>query len=124
MALTGINLALLLLVLAPPGSTSPAPTVAPILRGRAPELVDDRGLVRSRLHVEADGEVVLRLFDRHGTVRVKLGAGEDGSGLLLLDGAAAPGVHMVARRMGPADRPTATSITLTGADGQRRVIAP
>jgi hypothetical protein len=79
---------------------------------------------RSGLEVAADGEVVLRLFDRHGTIRVELGAGEDGSGLLLLDETTSPGVHLVARRAGPAERPPTTGVTLTGADGRPRVIRP
>jgi hypothetical protein len=39
---------------------------APILRGRALEIVDERGKTRSRLNVESDGEVVLRMADRNG----------------------------------------------------------
>jgi hypothetical protein len=105
---------------------SPAVTqdVAPSLRGRALELLDERDRVRARLSVEPEGEVVLRLIDRAGTIRVKLGAGEDGSGLLLLDEATEPGVHLIARRTGTAERPTTTSLTLRGADGQQRVIRP
>jgi hypothetical protein len=34
-----------------------------VLRGRALELVDERGKTRARLDVEADGEVVFRLLD-------------------------------------------------------------
>lgn len=98
--------------------------VVPVLRGRAFELVDERGQVRSRLKVESDGEVVLRLVDRNGTNRVELGASESGSGLLLLDGATEPGVHIVARRGGTAANPTTTSLTLHGASGQQRVITP
>jgi hypothetical protein len=36
-------------------------------------------------NVESSGEVVLRLLDRSGTIRVKLGASESGSGLMLAD---------------------------------------
>jgi hypothetical protein len=86
--------------------------------------VDDRGQVRSRLEVEPTGEVVLRLLDARGTIRVKLGAGEDGSGLLLADEATEPAIHIVARRSAKPDRPATTSITLNGADGQQRVITP
>jgi hypothetical protein len=55
---------------------------------------------------------------------VKLGASESGSGLLLLDGATEPAVHIIARRGGTAAQPTTTSLTLRGAHGQQRVIAP
>lgn len=122
-ALTGTNLVLLLAILGQGGPTA-AQTGAPILRGRGLELVDDRGQVRARLDVESDGGVVLRLLDRSGTIRVKLGAGEGGSGLVLLDEATQPGVQIIARRTGTAERPTTTSVTLTGVDGQPRVIRP
>lgn len=121
--LTAINLLLLLLMLVlggrPAAETSPA-----VLRGRALELVDDGGQVRSRLTVEPSGEVVLRLLDKNGTIRVKLGAGEDGSGLVLLDEVTEPAIHVIARRTGTPERPTTTSITLKGADGRPRVIKP
>jgi len=123
LALTAINAVLLLLTVGQAALTT-AQTVTPVLRGRALELVDDRGQVRSRLDVESDGEVVFRLIDRTGTIRVKLGAGEGGSGLLLLDETTNPGVQIIARRTGTAERPTTTSVTLTGANGQRRVIRP
>jgi hypothetical protein len=71
--------------------------------------------MRSRLNVESGGEVVFRLFDQTGTIRVKLGAGEDGSGLVLTDETTEPGVHIVARRAPIPGRKT-TSITLTGAE--------
>jgi len=123
MALTAINLVILFLALAQTGSIT-AQTVTPTLRGRALELVDDRGQLRSRLNVEPTGEVVLRLLDKNGTIRVKLGAGEDGSGLVLADEATEPAIHIIARRIGTAERPTTTSITLRGTDGQQRVIRP
>ena len=122
-ALTAINLVLLLLTVAQPGPTT-AQTVTPILRGRALELVDDRGQVRSRLNVEPNGDVVLRLLDKNGTIRVKLGAGEDGSGLVLADEATEPAIHIIARRTGTSETPTTTSITLRGTGGQQRVITP
>jgi hypothetical protein len=122
-ALTAINVVLLLLTVARAGSTT-AQAVTPVLRGRALELVDDRGEVRSRLDVEPNGEVVLRLLDKNGTIRVKLGAAEDGSGLVLLDEATEPAIHVIARRSGTAERPATTGITLRGAGGRQRVITP
>jgi hypothetical protein len=123
LVLTVINLVLLLFALTQAGSTA-AQAISPILRARTVELVDDRGQVRSRLNVEPGGAVILRLFDKNGTIRVKLGADEDGSGLLLTDEATEPGVHLIARRTGTTVRPTTTSITLTGAEGQQHVIMP
>ncbi len=96
--------------------------VVPVLRGRALEIVDELGQVRSRLNVEADG-VVFRLMDRNGTIRVKLGADEGGSGLVLLDEATEPAVHIVARRVGTSARPP-TGVTLRGAGAREQVIRP
>jgi hypothetical protein len=67
-----------------------------VVRARAIELVDGRGRVRAQLNVESSGEVVFRLRDSSGTIRVKLGASEDGSGLLLANEATEPGVHILA----------------------------
>jgi hypothetical protein len=113
--LTAVNLVLLSLAF-----TQVAPqTVSPVLRGRALELVDGNGKLRSRLSVEADGEVVLRLLDKNGTIRVS----EDGLGLLLVDEATEPGIHLIARRAGTPSRPATTSLTLR-VDGQTRIIRP
>lgn len=128
LALTCINLAVAVIVLSRSVWDKPimadSQQIPSVIRAQAIELVSDRGQVRSRLNVETDGEVVLRLLDKNGTIRVKLGAGEDGSGLLLLDEATEPGIHMIARRSGTAAKPTTTSISLKRVDGQQRVIKP
>ena len=108
----------------PPAVPAATQEIVPILRARALELVDERGQIRSRLNVEPDGEVVFRLIDHNGTIRVKLGASEGGSGLLLLDETTEPGVHLIARRSGTSARPTTTSVTLRGANGKECVIRP
>jgi hypothetical protein len=95
-----------------------------VVRGRAFELVDEQGQVRSSLKVESDGEVVFRLFDRKGTIRVKIGANEGGSGLLLADETTEPGIHMVARRAGTPERPNTMRTALTGVEGKQRVLEP
>lgn len=120
--LTAINLVLLLVAVAQAKSVA-TPPAAPLLQAQAFELVDARGQVRSRLNVEEDGAVVLRLLDQDGTIRVKLGADRNGSGLALLDEATEPGVHIVARKQGGADNPS-TRIELKGADGKVRVLEP
>lgn len=136
LALTAANLVILVVALgkvvpstahavaANAGAERPAATddVVPVLRGRALELLDERGQVRSQINVEANGDVVLRLRDRNGTIRVKLGASEGGSGLVLLDRATEPGVHMKAGRN--ADGASTTSLTLRGTGSQERVIKP
>lgn len=114
--LTAINLALLLASLTQARSTS-SQAGAPVLRGGALELVDERGQIRARLNVEPNGEVVFRLLDDRGTIRVKLGAGEDGSGLLLANDATEPGVHILAKAAG-------SSLKLANKDGRERIITP
>ena len=97
---------------------------AGVLRGRGLELVDESGRVRAQFSIEPDGEAVFRMRDSSGEIRLKLGAGDGGSGLLLLDEATEPAVHIVARRLATPARPTTTSINLTGPEGQRRAIVP
>jgi hypothetical protein len=123
LSLTAINLALLLLLLTQLASTN-AQTDASVLRGRALELVDEQGKVRSRINVEASDEVVLRLLDKNGTIRVKLAASSDGSGLVMLDGETEPGVQILARRSGNAVNSNTTSISLKGPQGQQLLIKP
>jgi hypothetical protein len=121
-ALTVVNLTLLILTACVGRTTAQTDTTT--LRGRALELVDDQGQIRSRLNVEPNGEVVLRLLDERGTIRVKLGAGEGGSGLLLLDEATEPAIQMIARQTATAEMPTTTSVALRSTDGRQRVITP
>ena len=122
LALLVVNLVLLALFFTRQRASA-AQAIEPILRARTLELVDTHGRVRSRLSVESDGEVIFRLFDQAGTIRVKLGASESGSGLLLADETTEPGVHIIARRASLTGRKT-TGITLTGAAGRQRVITP
>lgn len=115
-AITAINAALVAANLTQARRASAAGTPDTI-RARIIELVDQNGQVRAQLKVENDGEAVFRLRDPKGEVRVKMGAGGDGSGLLLLDGSTEPGIQMLAKS-------ASTSMTLSGRDGQRRVITP
>jgi hypothetical protein len=115
LALGALNLALLVGA-AVPTRTTPSPG-GDILRGKALELVDERGKTRARIGVEPNGEVVFRLLDQQGTIRVKLGAGSDGSGLLLANDATEPGVHILARADG-------SSIRIVNKDGREQLIAP
>jgi hypothetical protein len=91
--------------------------VPDVLRARMIELVDDHGQARANLKVEPGGEVVFRLRDAQGAIRVKLGASADGSGLLLLDDQTEPAVHVLAKRGG-------TTLTLAEKGKEKRVITP
>ena len=76
------------------------------------ELVDDQGKKRASIKVEENNEVVFRLSDQNGTIRVKLGADEKGSGLLLLDSETNPGIHALAKK--------GASFTVTDKDGKEK----
>jgi hypothetical protein len=86
-----------------------------VLRARAIELVDDQGKVRAQLNVEGDG-AVLRLRDRNGTIRTKLGSSVDGSGLLLANERTETGAQILATRR-------RTSLTLRRGN-HRKVLKP
>ena len=79
-----INLLLLIFLSAQIPSGAQA-DVAPVVRTKAFELVDDNGKVRAQIDVEKTGEVVFRLRDETGKIRSKYAAGKNGSGLSLMD---------------------------------------
>lgn len=116
LALGACNLGLLV-ILGSHAIADAEPEVVPIVRTSAFELVDAQGHVRTRLMVEESGEVVLRLLDETGTIRVKIGAGSEGSGLVMLDDRTEPGIQMLAR----ADD---SVIRLANAAGASRTITP
>ena len=120
LALSAANL-LLLGGFAITQANAAAPDVQPVVRAQLIELVDSKGQVRAQLKTEAD-EVIFRLRDREGQIRVKLGAGEGGSGLLLIDERTEPGVHLLAGRSAVDGRPQ-TGITLADARA-RRTLTP
>jgi hypothetical protein len=93
-----------------------AQVVPAVLRAQKLELVDGRGVVRATLKTEPNGEVVFRLRDADGVIRVKLAASRSGSGLLLANEATEPGIHLLATR-------NATRLVLQR-DGRRRVLEP
>lgn len=116
LALTAVNVTLVLIVLVY-GLSAARQTEGSVLRAEEIELVDAQGQVRAQLNVESNGEAVFRLRDEQGTIRVKVGASEDGSGLLLLNESTEPGVQILAKSSG-------TSLTLIGTEGQQHVIRP
>jgi hypothetical protein len=129
-ALTLTNAALLMFSLTQPHRTAAARDIAPVLRGRAFEIVDDKGRVRAEIKVlpaqpafkMPDGTtgypetVQLRLFSSKGGPNVKLGATEDGSGLVL---GGEPGgyVQVLARGTNP-------FVKLVNNDGRQQTIKP
>ena len=91
-ALTVVNLGLLVLLLARQIGPALANDAAPVIRGRALEIVDDQGRVRASIKVQPATtfkptgkhyaeSVMLRLIDPNGRPEVKIGASEQGAGL-------------------------------------------
>lgn len=77
------------------------------------ELVDQNGKRRASIKVEPEGEIVFRLMDETGTIRVKMSGSKQGSGLVLLDKNTNPGIHGLAKENG-------ASLVVTGHDGKKR----
>ena len=129
-ALTVINLVILTLTLAHSRSAT-AEGVAPVLRGRSLEIVDDNGKVRASIKIHPadktfkmpDGKigypetVMFRLIDPNGRPEVKLGASEQGGGLGLIG--ETDTTHLILQAEG-----AATSLKLTNKDGRQQVIKP
>jgi hypothetical protein len=96
-AITALNMGLTIFVLAQLKKAD-ADSIAPVLRGRELEIVDDQGRVRASIKMHAadpkykwpDGKigypetVMLRLVDQNGRPEVKLGASVQGAGLGLV----------------------------------------
>jgi len=129
-ALTLLNLGLLLFLLAQIRRVE-ADDVAPVLRGRALEIVDEKGKVRADLMVYPEDSkvkmpdgttgypetVMLRLYSSKGRPNVKLAATEDGSGQVLGGESNPTYVQILARGANPI-------VKLVNKDGQEKVIKP
>jgi hypothetical protein len=129
-ALTIVNLGLLTFLLAQIRRVG-ADSVAPVLRGRELEIVDEQGRVRASIKVHPedrtfkmpDGKtgypetVMFRLIDSKGRPEVKLGASEQGGGLGLVG--VSDSTHIILQAEG-AD----SSLKLTNKDGRQQIIKP
>lgn len=92
-AVTAVNLAILIVALVLVVRPEVSPETASVLRGRSLEIVDAQGEVRAQIIIQPaetaqDGKfyaetVLFRLIDPDGMPGVKLGSSADGSGLLL-----------------------------------------
>jgi len=138
--LTGMNLMILIFLLARI-RTVEANNVTPVLRGRALELVDEKGRLRAEIKVlppspfgRADGSaddannetypetVQLRLFSSSGGPNVKLAATEDGSALVL---GGEPGyVQILSRPASKAFPEPSPFVKLVAKSGQKQLIKP
>ena len=125
--LTLVNLALLIFTLAQVRPTS-AEGVS-VLRGRALEIVDERGRVRASLNVlpagtQPNGEayaetVLLRLITERGRPSVKIGASEQAAGLSLAGPTNTKDTYVILEAKG-----TASSLRLRNEDGREQIVEP
>jgi len=130
LALTLLNLALLVFLVVEHRKAE-AQNVAPVLRGRELQLVDDQGRVRADLKVyPADPKVkmpdgttgypeavMLRLYSSQGRPNIKLATTEDGSGLVLGGEANPTYVQILSRGGSP-------FVKIVNKDGREQVIKP
>jgi len=129
-AVTALNLVLALFSF-DQSRAGEAQDVAPVLRGRALEIVDDAGRVRASIRIipadpdfeMPDGSkgypetVLLRLIDSKGQPNVKIEASDRGAGQLLGGEEDPTFVQILAH--GPS-----TSLKLSNGDGRERSITP
>ncbi len=126
-----INFVLLLFLLAqtmrPAVAQAVARDVAPVLQGRALEIVDDQGRIRAMIAVQPPTSVggrdypetvLLRLTDPKSGPVVKLEASEEGSGLGLSDDSPQGGVRLMAKKH------TGTFLQVKDRNGREQVIKP
>jgi hypothetical protein len=126
--LTVVNLFLLLAALGPVRAAVDD-GVAPVLRGRALQIVDAQGRVRASLGVlpaeaQPNGEisaetVLLRLITERGRPSVKIGASERSAGLSLAGPTNSRDTYIVIEASG-----TASSMRMRNEDGREQIIKP
>ena len=128
--LTVINLVILIFTLTH-SRPATAEGVAPVLRGRELEIVDDQGKVRASIKLHPadknfkmpDGNtgypetVMFRLVDANGRPEVKIGASEQGGVIGLVGGSDSTQVLLQAEG-------TDSSLKLRNKDGRQQLIKP
>jgi len=127
-ALTLMNLTILIFTLA---RIRPAVAegVAPVLRGRALEIVDDQGRVRASLNVfpakkQPNGEtypetVLLRLITERGRPSVKISTSEQAAGLSFAGPTGTKDTYVILE-----SKDNASSLKLKNEDGREQVVKP
>ena len=127
--LTLVNMALLTFTLTQLRPAVAAEEVAPVLRGRALQIVDDRGNIRASINVypastQKNGEnypetVLLRLITERGRPSVKISASEQLAGVALIGPSNTKETYVQLGAKG-----TVSSLRLKNEDGREQVIAP
>jgi hypothetical protein len=126
--LTVVNLVLLIVTLAQMRPIS-AESVVPVLRGRALQIVDERGKIRASIAVlpaspQTNGEVsaetvLLKLITEKGRPSVKIAASEQDVGMALVGPTGTKDTYVKLGAKG-----TASSLTLKDENGREQIIKP
>jgi len=126
--LTVVNLVLLIVTLVRIRPAA-AETVAPMLRGRGLQIVDERGQIRASIQVlpasaQKDGElsaetVLLKLITEKGRPSVKIASSEQSAALALVGPSNTERTYVQLGAKG-----TTTALTLKNEDGREQVIKP
>jgi hypothetical protein len=126
--ITLVNLVILMFILAAMRPAM-AQAVAPVLRGRSLEIVDDRGRVRASISVLPAGvsshgdrspeTVLLRLITERGRPSVKIGASEEAAGLSFAGPTNTKDTYIILESKG-----LASSLKLRNEDGREQVVKP
>lgn len=103
--------------------------IAPVLRGRALEIVDSQGRVRASLSVlpaaiSARGDrsaetVLLRLITERGRPSVKIGSSEETAGLSFAGPTGTSNTYVILQAQG-----TTSTLKLRNESGEERVVRP
>jgi hypothetical protein len=128
-ALTIINLTLLLFTLSKQSRPAFARDAAPVLRGSALEIVDAQGRVRASLNVLPAGKsqngdaynetVLFRLITERGRPSVKIGASEETAGLSFAGPTNTKSTYVILESKGEV-----SSLTLRNEDGRAQIVKP
>ena len=128
-ALTSVNLVILVLTFAQQLRPAFAQGELAVLRGRALEIVDSHGRVRASIDVlpsskAPSGEdkaetVLLRLITERGRPSVKIGSSEATSGLSFAGPTGTKDTYLILQSKG-----TTSSLKLRNEDGRERVVTP
>jgi len=127
--LTLMNLVLLTVTLMQQMRLTAAQDVAPVLRGRALQIVDERGNVRASIAVlpatpQQNGEVsaetvLLRLITEKGRPSVKIDASEQRAGIAVVAPSGTKNTYVTLGAEG-----TTSSLTLKDENGREQIIKP
>jgi hypothetical protein len=128
-ALTIVNLALLLLTLIQQMRPAFAEGAAPVLRGGGLEIVDGQGRVRASITVLPAGKsqggeaypetVLLRLITERGRPSVKISTSEESSGLTIAGPTNTNDTYVILQSKG-----AVSSLKLRSEDGREQILKP